>query len=485
MTAEEALKIADGHFKSGRFVRAESICRQVLSHQPGNLDALQLASVLAARDGRLGIAIELIGRAIAIRPDKAEYHNNLGVLHRGLGQLDKAESSLRAAISLEPGNAEAHFNLGLVLSDEEKVEEAIAEYGKALLARPGMVPALISLGNALVLARRFRDAAEAFEKAIKFSPDSVEAHWNLGLELLRLGEYERGWEEHEWRWRVTRDFSPPQAFAQPLWDGSDLGEKTILIHAEQAFGDTLQFARYVPMATGRGGRVMLQVQPELANVMKGLEGAEAVVTRGAPLPRFDVHCPLLSLPRLFGTRLDTIPSEVPYLKADAKLTEQWARRMEPYRDRFKVGLVWSGRQADTGYGNRSIMPEQLESLSKVNDVVFISLQKDAAPGQSLPAGMNLIDWTVDLKDFADTAALMANLNLVITVDTAVAHLAGAMGKPVWVLLRSVSDWRWLVDRDDSPWYPTMRLFRQPAPGDWASVIGVVTEALKTKSAWKE
>jgi Tfp pilus assembly protein PilF len=480
MTTEQAIKIALGHYQSGQIAEAENLCRQILAQQPRHLDALHLLSVLAAQAGQLDVAIELIGRAIAINPNVADYHSNLGELQRRSGQLDQAAASLRRALSLQPNHAVAHYNLGLIFAEREMFAEAIAAHQRALGLKPDMVPALIALGTALVRTRQFDEAGAAYRRAIELDSNSADAHWNYSLLQLRMGDYERGWENYEWRWRVRGEFTPPQSFAQPLWDGSDLRGKTILLHAEQALGDTLQFVRYVPLVAQRGGRVVLQSPPELIRVLKSLQGVDEIVAAGKPLPRFDVHCPLMSLPRLFSTRLNTIPCPIPYFCPEPQLVEQWNRRLEPYRGQFKVGLVWAGRQVHMSDGDRSIGLAQLAPLAKVGVDAFFSLQKGSPAGQSPPPGMNLIDWTAELRDFADTAALIANLDLVISVDTAMAHLAGAMGKPVWVLLLYVSDWRWLLDRDDSLWYPTMRLFRQPAIGDWTTAISAIAEKLKAE-----
>jgi Flp pilus assembly protein TadD len=480
MTVEEAIKTAIEQFQSGRYAEAESICRTILAQQPGDLHGLHLMSLLTAQSGRVDVAIELIGRAIAINPNVADYHSNLGELQRRSGQSDQAIVSLRRALSLQPNHAVAHYNLGLVLAERELFDEAIAAYQQALNLQPGMLETLIAQGNAFVRNRQFDHAGAAYRRAIEIKPDSAEAHWNYSLLLLRLGDYERGWDEHEWRGRVKSGFAPPQCFAQPQWNGGDLRGKTILLHAEQAFGDTLQFVRYVPLVAQRGGQVVLQVPPELVRVLKHLQGLDEIVAVGNPSPGFDFHCPLLSLPRVFSTRLNSIPCQIPYLRAEPQLVEHWNRRLEPYRGQLKVGLVWAGRQVHMNDGDRSIKLAKLAPLSQAGSHAFFSLQKGGPARQAPPPGLNLIDWTGDLGDFADTAALIGNLDLVITVDTAVAHLAGAMGKPVWVLLMNVSDWRWLLDREDSPWYPTMRLFRQPVIGDWESPIRTVAEALRAR-----
>ena len=298
--------------------------------------------------------------------------------------------------------------------------------------------------------------------------------------MLTRGEFIPGWDEYEWRWRC-KDFALfRRNFPQPQWDGSDLSGHTILLHTEQGFGDALQFIRYLPLVTQRGGRIIIQCQAELQRLFQIMAGDCPVMARGQPLPAFDVHCPLLSLPRVFGTTLGTIPRQVPYLHAAHAMVENWRERLAVDAGSLNVGLAWAGHPAFKGDRLRS--PRHLSLLAplvKIRKARFVSLQKGEASNQTRnpPEGMNLVDWTEELKDFADTAALIANLDLVISSDTAVVHLAGAMGKPVWVLLPFAPDWRWLLEREDSPWYPTMRLFRQPAIGDWDSVMQKVVDAL--------
>ncbi len=264
-----------------------------------------------------------------------------------------------------------------------------------------------------------------------------------------------------------------------MWGGEDLNGRTILLGAEQGFGDVIQFARYVPEVAKRGGRVILMCYAELVRLLQGMEGVEQICSRNPP-PAFDVHCPLASLPGVMGTRLDSIPAEVPYLKADAAISETWGKKIGPRGDRLRVGLVWAGQPSHNRDMERSVLLSQFGPLVSRRDVAFYSLQKGEAAGQvkDPPMGMELIDFSADLRDFAETAGLISQLDLVITVDTAVAHLAGAMGKPVWVLLARLPDWRWLLDREDSPWYPTMRLFRQRTMGDWEDVIRRVAKELE-------
>jgi hypothetical protein len=323
------------------------------------------------------------------------------------------------------------------------------------------------------------EALSVCQRAIQLRPDHAGAHWNKSLVLLLKGDFAQGWAEYEWRWQ-SKDFrSPRRDFPQPQWRGEDPSGRTILLHAEQGFGDTIQFIRYAPLLAGRGARVIVECQPELQRLLGGVEGIQHLTARGEPLPPFDLHTPLLSLPLAWGTRVKTIPGNVPYIKPDPALVGAWRGRLAG-DSALKVGLVWAGSPIRKDDRYRSLPLSSLAPLAGVKGVSFYSLQKGKATeqAQNPPPGMNLIDMTEEIKDFADTAALISHLDLVITVDTAVAHLAGAMAKRVWTMLEFVPAWRWLLNREDSPWYPTMRLFRQPAIRDWATVIRRVAGELQ-------
>jgi hypothetical protein len=328
------------------------------------------------------------------------------------------------------------------------------------------------------LGRR-REALASCDRAIALKPDSPEARFNRAACHLALGDYERGWEEYEWRWQTRHAAALPD-LPGPLWQGN--ANQTILVHAEQGFGDSLQFCRYVPMLAKRA-TVVLDVPRPLVRLLSSLDCDVRIVARGDDLPPFDAWIPMLSLPRAFNTTLATVPAAVPYLRADPEQASRWRDRVAALPGR-KVGLVWAGSplspqpRALAMDRRRSMTLQQFAPLAALPGLCLISLQKGDAATQKPPAGMVLHDWTEELHDFADTAALVAAMDLVISVDTSVVHLAGALARPVWVLNRYDQCWRWLSDRTDSPWYPTARLFRQPEPGDWSSVIGEVAKALR-------
>jgi hypothetical protein len=376
-----------------------------------------------------------------------------------------------------------HCDLGIALGAVGEFDEAIAACRQAIALKPDYAGAHNNLGVSLMAVGGLDEAVEAFRRAIALKPDLADAHNNLGMTLLQNGRFEEGWAEYEWRWKTRQHLAGgARRFEAPLWNGEAIGSRVILLHAEQGLGDTLQFCRYAPVVAATG-RTVLEVQPPLVRLLSGLRGVIEVVARGDALPSFDLQCPLLSLPRALGTTLDTIPAATPYLAADPALARVWRERLSRL-DGLRVGLVWAGgKKLDPAWAaadrRRSVALDTMAPLGDVAGVSFVSLQKGEPASQALnpPNGMAVYDSTADLHDFADTAALIDVLDLVISVDTAVAHLAGALGKPVWLVNRFDTDWRWLLNRDDSPWYPTLRQFRQRAPGDWHSVFLRVREAL--------
>ena len=473
--------------------------RQAIALRPDYPEAHYNLGVALYDQGRLEEALAAYRQAIVLRHNYPEVHYNLGITLYDQGQWEEAVAAYRQAVALRHNYPEAHYNLGNALRVNGQLNEALASYRQAIALQPNYPEAHGNLGNVLKDQGQLDQAIATYRRGLAFRPDYAEIHSNLALALLGKGDFLRGWEEYEWRWKLKDTASPERNFTQPQWDGDPLGGRTLLLHTEQGFGDAIQFIRYLPLVAQRGGKITLECQPELQRLFQSMLPDLPVVARGQGLPTFDVHCPLLSLPRLFPTDLGNLPRTVPYLRADPAESALWRERLaslgssirpsgpdrqsgpnHPSGPDLKVGLVWAGRPTHTNDRNRSLKLTSLAPLAEVPGVRFISLQKGAAAAEArtLPAEMELIDVAEDLKDFADTAALLANLDLVIAVDSAVVHLAGAMGQPVWTLLPFAPDWRWLLDRSDSPWYPTMRLFRQPSIGDWESVIAEVREQLQ-------
>jgi tetratricopeptide (TPR) repeat protein len=431
---------------------------------------------------RPGDALASFDLAIALRPDEADAYVNRGTILRELRRHDEALSSYDTAIALRPGFAEAHNNRGNALEDLGRYEEALHAFDAALRSRPDNPSTHATRGKVLHDLHRHEAALASFARAIALRPDYADAHWNLSLCQLAMGDFRSGWRTYEWRWKASAGLTRPE-LPGPLWLGDfPIDGKTIIVRAEQGLGDSLQFCRYVPLLAARANLV-LQVQPLLTRLLATLDGAPRVIAPGDPLPAFDAWIPMMSLPLAFGTTVETIPAAIPYLRADPELSVFWKNRVSALPGR-KIGLVWAGAprpeipRANAIDQRRSMPQAAFAPLASIPGLCLISLQKGEACKSAPPAGMALRDWTNELNDFADTAALIDALDLVISVDTSVAHLAGALGKPVWVLNRYDQCWRWLRDRTDSPWYPTARLFRQPEPGDWSSVIRDVAALLR-------
>ena len=429
-------------------------------------------------------ALDSFDQAIALRGDYAEAFCNRGNALRALNRHAEALDSLERALALQPGFADAHSNRGNVLQDLDRHEEAVASYNQALELQPYHLDALVNRGVALRALGRHAAALASYDAALALRPEHITARTNRSLCLLQTGDFTQGWIEHEWRLRMPAFAPTATRFADPPWRGSEsLAGKTILLHAEQGFGDTLQFCRYAPLVAARGAHVVLEVGRPLARLLATLDGVAQVIVGGDKMPPIDSHCPLLSLPLAFGTTLDTVPPPAA-LRPDPIQVAYWQQRLATIPGR-RVGLVWEGsslkrhpegRAADR---RRSMTLGQFMPLGTLPGNTFVSLQVgDAAAQTAAPSpGLAVHDFTAELTDFADTAALISGLDLVITVDTAVAHLAGTLGKPVWILTQFDADWRWLLHRDDSPWYPSARLFRQSSFGDWPGVIAEVAAAL--------
>jgi tetratricopeptide (TPR) repeat protein len=452
---------------------------KALAIKPDYLEALNNRSLALLELHRPAEALAGFDQVLAIRPSHARALNNRGNTLQELQRPAEALASYDQALAIQPAYAEALYNRGIVLRELNRPAEALASFDQALAISPDHVDALNNRGIVLRELNRPTEALLSYDKALSIKPDYAETHSNRSCLRLLLGDFERGFEEFEWRWRVPEIAPWRRDFSAPLWLGNEpLAGRTILLHAEQGFGDAIQFVRYAPLVAALGAKVILEVPAPLTALFSGVAGVALVVRRGEPLPGFDCHCPLLSLPLAFKTRLETIPADAAYLSAPADRVIKWRQRL-PQPRRRRIGIAWAGNPAFKGDRTRSIGLARLLPLLSAAGVEFLSLQRDLREGDRdiLRNHSDVIQVGDAMEDFGDTAAIMASLDLVISSDTAVAHLAGALGRPVWVLLQYVADWRWLLGRSDSPWYPTARLCRQPDIGDWESLISQVMREL--------
>ncbi len=482
--------LGNAYISQGRRAEAIACYREAVNLDPAFAYGYYNLGNALFEEGRLDEAACHFERAAELKPDLAGAHYNLGMVLMNQGKLDQAGACYQRAIELDPSFFKAHNNLGIVLAEMRQPEEAIVCYRRALKLNPDFQEAHYNLGIVLSEQARFEESLVSYERAIDLDQGHVEAHFNRSQLLLLMGDFERGWPEYEWRW--LRKHTDPLPLPQLLWDGSDLNGKTILVHAEQGLGDTFQFIRFLPVLQGMGAKVLFGCQRPMMRMLGSAQGIDVLIADPDQIPPFDVHAPLLSLPRIFRTSLNTIPGQAPYLFAEQSLVERWRERLSGV-DRFRIGINWQGRRGRGPHIKRDIPRAMFERLAGVPGVRMVSLQKEGAGQESGVGGRGSAGAEVgtahptiiDLGDidtvngaFMDTAAIMMNLDLVITSDTSVAHLAGALGVPVWVALPFVPDWRWMLDRSDSPWYPTMRLFRQKRLGDWAGVFEEIEAALR-------
>ncbi len=456
---------------------------QALALEPDHVEALNNRGTALLNLNRPAEALAAFDRLLAAHPRHLEAQVNRANALLEVDRVEEAIAAYDAVLAVHPGHAGAHFNRGNALVRRDRFEEAVAAYDRALAIAPGYVKAHTNRGLALRALNRHQEALASYSRAIALEKDVADAHLNAAHALLTLGDFARGFAAYEWRWKIAALAPHRRTFRQPLWLGtSPIRDKTILLHAEQGLGDTIQFARYATLLARAGATVALEVAPALKQLLSGVDGAARVLAQGEALPPFDMHCPLASLPLAFKTEPTSIPAEIPYLAASAERMEKWRARMDGLA-RPRVALAWAGNAAHANDRNRSIPLARLAPLWSTEGASFISVQRDVRETDAgvLTSAPRLLHLGDELSDFADTAALLALADLVVSVDSAVAHLAGAMGRPVWILLPFSPDWRWMLARDDSPWYPTARLFRQPAIGDWESVIERLRREL-TKAA---
>jgi hypothetical protein len=470
------------HLAAGRPDLADPLLRRLLAEDPSHHQALCLLGYLSNQRGDPEEAERCFATALAITPGPPAAYFARGIALVALDRKAEAVGCFERTLDLDPLHIGACLQLGDLVFGRDR-EAGLRYFERAHAIDPSHARARRSLALGYQAVGAFHaDRHEwpamfsAYHRALETNPDLAGAHFNLAVEYLRQGDFPKGWQEYEWRWKWDGFADRPRGFQQPLWQGEPLNGAPVLLHAEQGLGDAIQFARYAPIVASRGGTVILEVDRHLVRLMKTLSGVSTVVARGEALPPFDWQCPLMSLPLALGTTLATIPAAVPYLTPGDEHSGLFGAEESHVR---RVGLVWAGSPAHLRDTRRSVGLDLLAPLTQMPGLQWYSLQK-GSPAAALevpPPGLRLADLAPAIRDFADTAALASHLDLVITVDTSVAHLAGAIGKPVWILVPTPSDWRWLLDRDDSPWYPTARLFRQRAPGHWAEVIEQVREAL--------
>ncbi|MEX0271461.1 tetratricopeptide repeat protein [Leptolyngbyaceae cyanobacterium UHCC 1019] len=516
VNAAEVFNRAIAYHQAGNLAAAEQLYRQILQQQPQNVNALSMMGVICCQQGNLEQGIVLYRQALAIRPEHREARENLNLAlwKQGKRLMDEAIANFNLIINFAPTNVQAHNVLASIHLEQGQYEPAIALYQQSLAIDPSNIAALHGIGSALQLQGKSNFSVHFYQQALDLQPDHLDsliglskvlldqgnlaealsvinrvlalspnhaiARYNRALMLIQQGNFQEGFAEYEWRFK-TGEF-PPCPFKQPVWDGKPLAGRTLLLHAEQGLGDTLQFIRYAAIATQSGGRVIFTCHRPLIRLLSTLPGIEELIPMGLPLPAFDVYAPLLSLPTILGTTLETVPQSVPYIDLPAA---NWqlpiaATSSNKSSPAFKVGIVWAGGNLYKQNYRRSLSLKQFEPIVNVPNIAFYSLQKGIPQIEIAELGWEsrLHDLNSHLTDMADTATAIAQLDLVITVDTSVAHLAGALGKPVWLLLSHVADWRWLSDRNDTPWYPTMRLFRQHQPGDWHTLMQKVAGELE-------
>jgi len=540
--------LAMREFNAGRMAEVERCCLQILALDVHHADTLYLLGMACFKTERLEVAERMIRRAIAVNQQQPFYHSNLGNVLRAQNKLDDAVSCIERALQIKPDFAEACYNLGNILLTQKKLDEAVAMYQRALAIQPNYADALCNLGTVHRQRGNLDEAVSCFEQALIVAPESADLCCNLGdalhgqgkvdeaigwykrtmtlnpkhhkasnclcnayfdkgelaesvawceraltfkpdlgdalmnqclLQLLQ-GDYANGWRNYEVRWKVYT----PRLFNEPLWLGAPLKGATIVLYAEQGLGDAIQFMRYAPLVQAAGGRVILDIPGNLRRLAAQLPGLSALVTTGEPLPRFDCRAPLMSLPLACGTTLENIPANVPYLAAPQDALQKASSLPWPAKG-LRVGVAWTGNPSHPKNRARSVPLELLETLFDLEGIHFYSLQIGAAAAELAARKTRVTDLAPVTGDMADTAAQMAQMDLIISIDTSMAHLAGALARPVWILLPSVPDWRWLLDREDCPWYPTARLFRQPKQGDWPAVIEKVRAELVKLAAQKQ
>ena len=473
----QLLETARQLLKDQRPLEAARAFAAVLAVQPDCVEALAQLGQLLFQSNELAASLGCLQQAAKLSPEMPRLNALMAAVLRKLGRLEESAACCERETRLSPNDPDAHYNLALARQTLQQIPEAITSYQTALRIRPGYLDALLGLGRSLRQIRQSEVALDYFTAAVQLAPSDARAHWELGTTQLALGQFTSGWKGFEWRWQLKDFTTPSPRYEQTQWDGRDLGGKRIFLHCEQGYGDVIQFSRYAVLVAARGGHVLLGCPKPLQPLMETVPGIAEVVTTRENLRPFDTHAPLMSLPSIFGTTLETIPVAIPYIHPRVSTFSQ-AKWVENLPGK-KVGVVWAGSTAHSNDANRSLPLRFLKPLLNVPGIRWHSLQTgEAAQALTHPdfAG-KIVDLGNRFKDFHDTAEAISELDLVLAVDTAVAHLAGAMGKTVWLLLPFEAEWRWMTNREDSPWYPTFRLFRQSSPGNWEELSERVARQL--------
>lgn len=479
------------HQRQGHFQAAVDCWRQAVSIDPDYAEAQNNLAVVLHMQGERDAAVALWRQIIGRKPDFVDAHFNLGSAFHGLGQLPEAMGCYQQAVRLKPDYAEAYNGLGNVLMDREAFADAEACYRQAIEQRPDYVEAWVNLGAALQEQVKLEAAAACYQQAVRLNSEHAQAHTNLGMVQLALGNFEQGWREYEWRRRCPD--APAQTFSQPLWDGRGLFGGTILLTSEQGLGDVLQFVRYAPLVKARGCRVAVECPAALHPLLRrtpGIDWLSSAADLSTTAVHFDAYAPLMSLPGIMGTTLANVPADVPYLFADPQRVEHW-RGVLGRDPGFRIGIAWQGSRRYSRDAQRSIPLTCFEHLARLPGVQLVSLQKGEGTEQvaALAGRISITELGPELDQggaaFMDTAAVMMNLDLVVAPNTAIAHLAGGLGVPVWCAIPYVPEWRWLAEREDSPWYPTVRLFRQSEPGGWHGVFERMAAALRRRVSQRD
>lgn len=467
---------AQTFLRMGRRVAAIACYQRALELQPDDVDTLKSLGSLLRNRRNFRRALSRFRRVVELQPMNPSAFIDLGSVLCACGDRDEALACWQRSLALGPSDPEIYCDIGFGFCTAGEFGAAADNFRVALQLNPDCASALFGLGLVSSSSLNIAQAVQHYEAALAIDPNHCDAHFGLGLEQLLCGNLAEGWRNYEWRFRCLplSECDRTQKFLQyPLWRGEPLQGASILIHTEQGLGDTLQFARYVPLVAARGGRVVLEVPRALKRLFSKVEGVDQIICQNELPGEIPWQCPLMSLPIAFNTELETIPTQLPQLNVDPWAVEAWSDELP--RDRLKIGLVWTGNPHHDSNRHRSVPLAALERLTEVEGISLFSLQKGAGREELRQAksATAIRDIEAHCNDMADTAAAIMALDLVITIDTSIAHLAGSLKKPVWILLACPADWRWLLQRQDSPWYPTARLFRQPAPGAWNPVIAEI------------